>query len=434
MKYPSALRALTYRNYRLFAFGQGASLVGTWMQQVALSWLVFNMTGSSLQLSLVLFFGQIPSLVISPFAGVLIDRWRRRRLLLVTQSLAMCQAIVLACLTLSGRIEIWMVWPLSLFLGIVTAFDIIGRQAFLSEMVPDRRDLVNAIAINSSIVNGARLLGPALGAAVLAAGGSGVAFLLNALSYMAVLISLLRMQLAPKAPLGERTALLQGLGDGFRYAFGFVPIRAILLSLSVASMAGASYNVLLPELSVKALGGNASTLGMLNAASGAGALAAAVFLATRKSVVGMGIWIIRGAAIMGLGLIAFTVAGSLATAMLMLVCIGFGMMVQMATSNSLIQTIADPDKKARVMSFYTMAFLGMAPIGSLVTGMLTEHLGMQAALAINGICCLVSATILQWQLPRLRAMVLPIYIRLNLVEPLVQGVQSASVLRHVMRE
>jgi MFS family permease len=434
MNYPSALRALNYRNYRLFAFGQGVSLIGTWMQQIALSWLVFDMTGSSLQLSFVLFCGQIPSLIISPLAGVLIDRWRRHHLLLVTQSLAMLQAITLAYLTLTHQLAIWMVWPLSLFLGTVTAFDIIGRQAFLSEMVPDRHDLMNAIALNSSVVNGARLIGPALGATVLAMSGSGMAFLLNALSYMAVLVSLIRMDIAKEKPAITQTALLQGLRDGFRYAFGFVPIRAVLLSLSVASMAGASYNVLLPELSVVVLGGNTSTLGMLNAASGAGALIAAAFLATRKSVVGMGIWIIRGAAVMGIGLIAFTNISSLAPAALALLCIGFGMMVQMSTSNSLLQTIADPDKKARVMSFYTMAFLGMAPVGSLLTGLLVEHWGMQAALAINGAGCLLSAVILQWQLPRLRAMVLPVYIRLKLVEPLVQGIQGASVLRHAMRE
>ena len=354
------LRSLAHRNYRWYFLGQGISLVGTWMQQVAMSWLVFEMTQSSFQLSVVLFASQIPALFLSPVAGVLVDRWDRHRVLLLTQSLAMAQALLLALLTWTGRVEVWQLVLLSLFLGVVNTFDMTTRQAFLSEMVTRREDLGNAIALNSSMVNGARLIGPTLAGLILAQTSADVCFLLNSLSYLAVLLALLAMR--REGPPRKRAAepLWQGLREGFRYVGGFAPVRTLLLLLGLSSMAGTSYTVLLPEFTVRRLGGEAHTLAFLTAASGLGALTGALFLASRKSVLGLGRWLLLALTLLGMGLLSFAVVSQFMPAVLVLFVIGFGMMVQMASSNTLLQTITPEEKRGRVMSFYTLAFLGMA--------------------------------------------------------------------------
>jgi len=433
MKLKSLLRSLSHRNFRLFFLGQSISLIGTWMQQIAMSWLVFQLTNSSFQLGLVLFCGQIPALFLSPVAGVLIDRWNRHRLLLLTQTLAMLQAFLLAFLDMSGTIAVWQIWPLALFLGVVTAFDMTGRQAFLTEMVTNKQDLGNAVALNSSIVNGARLLGPSVAGLLLAETSAGICFLINGLSYVAVLIALLAMKLKLRELPRHRKKLHEGVMEGFSYAFGFAPIRIILLSVCVTSVAGSSYNVLLPEFATHSLHGSARTLGYLSAATGLGALAAAVFLAARSSVVGLGKWIWIGLALMGVGLVAFAHTTQLWVAMVALGVVGFGMMVQMAVSNTLLQTIVDDDKRGRVMSFYTMSFLGMAPLGSLLTGWLTARLGIVPALMINGSACLFSAALFCALLPRLRDLIRPIYIRLKIL-PVASGIEAASTLKLMTKE
>ena len=302
MKLPSALRALAYRNYRLFFFGQGISLIGTWMQQIALSWLVFTMTGSSLQLGLVLFCGQIPTLLLSPLVGVMMEGWNRRKVLMVTQCVALTQALLLTLLTLTDSVTLSIIWPLSLLLGVVTTFDVNARQSFISVMVEKREDMVNAIALNSSLVNSARLIGPALAAFVLAHSNAATCFGINSLSYLAVICSLWAMRGVSAAPAAVvKTPLLKSLNEGFTYVKDFVPFRVVLLNLSVASMAGAAYNVMLPEFSVHVLGGDASTLALLSSANGLGALAAAVMLAMRKKMVGLSRWIIAGNSMMGVG-------------------------------------------------------------------------------------------------------------------------------------
>jgi MFS family permease len=393
------LRSLAHRNYRLYFAGQAISLIGTWMQQVAMSWLVFQMTQSSFQLGVVLFAGQIPALFLSPVAGALADRWDRHRVLLWTQTLAMTQALLLTLLTWTGRIDVWQLIFLSLFLGIVNTFDMTTRQAFLSEMVSRRADLGNAIALNSLIVNGARLLGPALAGILLARTSAEVCFLLNGLSYLAVLLALLAMRL--EGPRGVRSAapLWQGLRDGFRYVREFAPIRTLLLLLALSSMAGTSYRVLLPEFTVRRLGGDARALAFLTAASGLGALTGAVFLAARKSVLGLDRWILLALTLLGLGLLAFVVVADFTLALLLLFTIGFGMMVEMAASNILVQTLVAEDKRGRVMSFYTMAFLGMAPLGSLLTGVLAAWLGLPIAFLINGLLCLAGAALFGLRIP-----------------------------------
>jgi MFS family permease len=428
------LRSLAHRNYRLYFAGQGVSLIGTWMQQVAMSWLVYQMTQSSFQLGIVLFAGQIPALFLSPVAGVLVDRWERHRVLLLTQTLAMVQAFLLALLTWTGCIDVWQLIALSLFLGVVNTFDMTTRQAFLSEMVTNRADLGNAIALNSSMVNGARLLGPTLAGFVLAQWSAKVCFLLNGLSYLAVLLALLAMRL--EGPRRERhtAPLWQGLREGFDYVLGFAPIRTLLLLLGLSSLAGMSYAVLLPEFTVRRLGGDARTLAFLTAASGLGALTGAFFLASRKSVLGLGRWILFAMTLLGLGLLAFAWVAEFLPALGVLFAIGFGMMVQMAGSNTLLQTIAAEDKRGRVMSFYTMAFLGMAPLGSLLTGVLAAWLGPAITLRINGLLCLTGATLFALSLPRLRVLVRPIYARLNILPPVTTGIAVASELESTMKE
>ncbi|MDE3060012.1 MAG: MFS transporter [Pseudomonadota bacterium] len=432
MKFQSLLRSLSHRNFRLFFMGQGVSLIGTWMQQIAMSWLVFRMTGSSFWLGIIMFCGQIPALFLSPVAGVLIDRWNRHRLILLTQTLAMLQAFALAALDMSGQIAVWQIVPLALFLGLVNAFDMPARQTFLVEMV-SRKDFSNAIALNSSMMNGARLIGPSLAGLLLASTSVATCFLINGISYLAVLAALLAMRLERPKPRHHKK-LREGLQEGFTYVTGFLPIRVLLLTLCVASMAGSSYNVLLPEFAVHTLHGGARTLGWLSTAAGTGALTGAVFLASRSSVVGLGRWIWIGLALMGGGLVAFMTVPSLWLALLLLMVIGFGMMVQMAGSNTLLQTISDEDKRGRVMSFYTMAFLGMAPVGSLLTGYLASRLGLFAAFAINGVSCLLGALAFFLLLPRLRDIIRPIYVRLKLIPPLAAGLQAASELRLIAKE
>ncbi|HEY7427586.1 MAG TPA: MFS transporter [Gemmataceae bacterium] len=428
------LRSLAHRNYRLYFAGQGTSLIGTWMQQIAMSWLVFQMTQSSFQLSVVLFASQIPALFLAPAAGVLVDRWNCHRVLLLTQTLAMVQAFLLALLTGTGVIAVWHLIVLSLFLGVVNTLDMTTRQAFLSEMVTNRADLGNAIALNSSMVNGARLIGPTLAGILLAQTSAGVCFFLNGVSYLAVLLALLAMRLGPPQRQRHTTPLWEGLREGFRYVSGFAPIRTLLMLLGLSSMAGMSYTVLLPEFTVHRLGGDARTLAFLTAASGLGALTAALFLASRKSVLGLGRWIFLALTLLGVGLLAFARVADLKLALLVLFAIGFAIMVEMAASNTLLQTIVAEDKRGRVMSFYTMAFLGMAPLGSLLTGVLAAWLGPPITLLINGLLCLVGAAFFAVNLPRLRVLVRPIYVRLNIVPPITTGIAAASELEMVTKE
>src|SRR5579884_416936 len=433
MNFHPLLCSLAHRNFRLYFSGQGISLIGTWMQHIAMSWLVFQMTQSSFQLSVVLFAGQVPTLFLSPAAGALADRWNRHRVLLLTQTLAMVQALLLALLTWTGRIDVWQLISLSLFLGVVNTFDMTTRQAFLSEIVTRRADLGNAIALNSLIVNGARLLGPTLAGIILAQTSADVCFLLNGLSYLAVLLALLAMRL--EGPRRERsTPLWQGLREGFRYVSSFAPIRTLLLLLALASMAGTSYTVLLPELTVRQLDGDAQTLAFLMAAAGLGALTGALFLASRKSVLGLERWILLALTLLGGSLLTLAVVADFLLALLVLFLIGLGIMVELAASNTLLQTIAAEDKRGRVMSFYTMAFPGMAPLGSLLTGMLATWLGLPLTCLINGLLCLAGAALFGFSLPHLCVLVRPIYVRLNLLPPLTSGIATASELETVTKE
>jgi MFS family permease len=405
---PPALRS---RNYRLFFAGQGISLIGTWMTQIATVWLVYHLTNSALMLGLIGFTSQIPSLLLTPFGGVFVERFDRHRILIGTQILAMVQSLTLAALALSGVIQIWHILALSLFQGIITAVDAPARQVFVTELVDRREDLANAIAINSTMFNGARLIGPAIGGLLIAQIGEAYCFLIDGLSYIAVIAALLAMRFKPKQiPVMDGNPL-QIIREGFDYAFSSPPIRAILLLSSLVSLMGMQYTVLVPVFADKILHGNAQTLGFLMAGSGIGALAGGVYLATRTTVIGLGRLIIIGPAILGIGLIIFALSRFLPLSLFAMLLIGLGTILQIAAGNTVLQTIVDDDKRGRVMSLYTMSFLGITPFGSLLGGTLADRIGATTTLLIAGIACILGSLFFSRQLPALKKIVYEIYQR-----------------------
>jgi MFS family permease len=415
-------RALRHRNYRLFFFGQSLSLIGTWLTRIATSWLIYRLTGSALLLGVLGFAGQIPTFLLAPLAGVLIDRWDRHRVLVVTQVLAMLQAALLAGLALAGVIDVWQVLGLSICQGIINAFDMPARQSMVVEMVEDRADLPNAIALNSSMVNAARLLGPSIAGVLIASVGEGYCFLVDAVSYLAVIASLLCMRIPPRGLAARPSRVLADFKEGLRYAAGFAPIRSVLLLLAVVSLMGTPYTVLLPVIAREVLGGGASTLGILTAASGLGALCGAVYLASRRSVVGLGRVIVGSTAVFGLGLIAFSRAGTLWLSLPLMFVTGGGMMLQMAASNTILQTIVDEDKRCRVMSLFAMAYFGTVPFGSLLAGVLATRLGAENTILAGGVACVAAALVFHRGLPELRRRLRPIYVRMGILPELAEGV------------
>jgi MFS family permease len=423
------VRALGHRNYQLFFSGQSVSLIGTWMTRIATSWLVYRLSGSAFLLGIVGFAGQIPSFILAPFAGVLVDRWNRHRLLVATQVLAMLQSFALAVLALTGLIKIWHVIVLSIFQGLINAFDMPARQTFLVEMIEKREDLPNAIALNSSMVNAARLLGPSIGGLIIAAVGEGWCFMLDGVSYLAVIASLLAMKMTPRTTKRSNEAnVLQQLREGWRYAVGFAPIRKVLLLLALVSLVGMPYTILMPVFANKILHGGPNTLGLLMAASGVGALAGAIFLAARKSVLGLGKFIPLTAGVFGAGLIAFSFSRVLWLSLILMVVTGLGFMVQMAASNTVLQTIVEEDKRGRVMSFYTMAFMGTAPFGSLLAGSMANRYGAPLTLMFGGVGCIAGALWFATSLRSLRRDVRPIYVKVGILPELATGIQQTSEL------
>ncbi|HEX6745723.1 MAG TPA: MFS transporter [Longimicrobium sp.] len=416
---PRMLRALRSRNYRLYFGGQGVSLVGTWMTRIATSWLVYRLTGSSLLLGVVSFAGQIPTFVLAPFAGVLVDRVDKHRMLVWTQVLAMLQSFALAILALTNVITVPEVIGLSLFQGLVNAFDMPSRQAFLVEMVDRREDLGNAIALNSSLVNGARLLGPSIGGILIAAVGEGWCFFIDGASYLAVIASLLMMRVTRRERIsGQPKRGLHQLAEGWRYVSRFAPIRSILLLLALVSLMGMPYTVLMPVVASQTLRGGPALLGALMAATGVGALCGALYLAQRTTILGLGRVIPAAAAVFGAGLVAFSFTRVEWLAVAVLVLVGFGMMVQMAASNTILQTVVDDDKRGRVMSFYSMAFMGMAPFGGLMAGALAHRIGAPRTILVSGIACMLAAAWFATRLPSLRTILRPIYREIGVLPPL----------------
>jgi MFS family permease len=403
------LPALRSRNYRLFFGGQGISLIGSWMTQLATIWLVYHLTNNPFMLGVVGFMSQIPSFFLTPLGGVFVDRFSRHRILIGTQILAMIQSLTLAVLTFTGIIHIWHIIALSLLQGIINAFDAPARQAFVSELVERRDDLANAIAINSTMFNGARLIGPAIGGLLIARVGSAYCFLIDGLSYIAVIVALLAMKFKPWRTTVTHGNPLEKIKEGFVYAFGFPPIRSILLLSAFFSFFGMQYTVLAPVFAEEILKGSAETLGFLMAASGVGALASGIHLATRQTVIGLGKLIVLGLAIVGIALIAFSLSRLLPLSLLAMLFVGLGAILVIAGSNTVLQTILEDDKRGRVLSLYTMSFLGMIPFGNLAAGALARQVGAPYTLIIDGIACIFGSIYFAKQLPELRKMVLAIY-------------------------
>jgi MFS family permease len=412
---PQLTRALQNRNYRLFFSGQSVSLVGTWITRVATSWLVYRLSGSLVLLGVVGFCGQIPTLILAPFAGVFVDRWDRQRILVITQVLSMLQSAALAALVFTGTITVPLVLALQVVQGIINAFDTPARQAFVVEMVEDRAHLPNAIALNSSMVNASRILGPSIGGIIIAAVGEGWCFTLDAISYVAVIASLLAMDVVRRvSPVGE-TRVLAELRTGFEYVSRFLPVRSALILLSLVSILGMPYTVLMPAIASTTLHGGPHTLGFLMTASGVGALAGAFYLASRRSVVGLGRAMLFATTMFGVGLVLFSFSRSLLMSLLVLPLVGGGMMVTMAATNTIIQTIVTDDLRGRVMAFYTMAFLGTAPIGSLIAGVVADRIGPAATILAGGLSVLAVALWFGARLPKLRELVRPIYVERGVI-------------------
>ena len=422
------MRALRYRNYRLFFGGQSVSLIGTWMTRIATAWLVYRLTHSAFLLGIAGFSLQIPILILGPFAGVWVDRLDRHRTLVITQVLSMIQSFWLAALALSGRITVTEIILLSLFQGAINAFDMPARQAFVVQMVEDRADLSNAIALNSSMVNGARLIGPSLAGIIIAAFGEGYCFLIDGFSYIAVIISLLLMHITSQQARSQRSRVLHELKEGWHYVSHFAPIRSILLLLGLVSLVGMPYSVLMPIFAGNVLHGGAHTLGFLMGASGVGALIGALALATRRSVVGLGRVVAITSAGFGAGLIGFSNSRWLPLSLLLMMVTGFSMMTQMASTNTILQTITEEDKRGRVMSFYSMAFQGTAPFGSLIAGAAAARIGAPRTLMIGGSLCIVGALWFCTELPRIRAIVRPIYRRMGIIPEVAAGMQAAAMV------
>lgn len=412
---PELLRALSSRNYRLFFGGQTVSLVGTWITRIATSWLVYRLTGSELLLGVVAFCGQIPTLILAPFAGVLVDRRDRHRILIVTQVLSMLQSLALAILALTGVITVTHILLLQVAQGIINAFDTPARQSFVVQMVEDRAHLPNAIALNSSMVNGSRIIGPSIGGVLIAAFGEGWCFMVDAISYLAVIWSLLAMTVERMDRQRPNTRAVDEMLDGFRYVIGFRPMWAALLLLSLVAIMGMPYTVLMPAIATNVLHGGPHTLGFLMTASGAGALIGALYLASRPSVVGLGMVMVRATMVFGASLVVFALSRNLWLSLAVLPFVGGGMMVETASTNTILQTIVEERLRGRVMSFYAMAFLGTAPLGSLLAGALAARIGATQTILWGGMACIVAAGWFAYNLEGLRELVRPIYLEKGII-------------------
>ena len=413
----SLTRALKHRNYRLFFSGQTVSLIGTWITRIATSWLVYRLTKSELLLGVVNFAGQIPLLLLAPFAGVWVDRWNRHRILVVTQILSALQSAALAFLAFT-HISVTQVIVLQVVQGLINAFDTPARQAFVVEMVADREDVPNAIALNSAMFNGSRIIGPTIGGVLLAAVGEGWCFAADAISYIAVIVSLVLMRDVRGRRASRQRKMLEEMREGWKYVSGFAPVRALLLIISIVSVAGMPYATLMPVIADQTLHGGPHTLGILMTASGAGALVGTMYLASRHTVLGLGRVIIAATAALSVGLIAFSFSKSLLLSICVLPLVGAGMMLQSSSANTILQTVVTEDLRGRVMAFYRVAVLGTMPIGSLLAGWVAQQIGAPRTILGGAVICLASAGYFATQRPKLAALIRPIYVERGIMEPL----------------
>ena len=398
----TVMRALKHRNYRLYFIGQGVSLMGTWMQIMAMSWLVYRLTVSPFMLGAISFSSQIPSLLLGPVAGVVSDRLNRHRIIVTTQVLSMLQAGALATLVLTDAIAVWHLFALSLLLGVINAFDMPARQSFVIDLLDSRRDLNNAIALNSMMINVARLVGPSIAGILIAVVGEGMCFLLNALSFIAVIAALLAMKVRPSRPARSGKSGLQQLREGYLYAFRFPPIKYMIALMATVSIMGLSFPVLMPIFAGQIFAGGPHTLGYLMAAIGIGAVIGGFYLAARKNAAGLEKALPAAAVLFGAALAFFSRTGDLITGLVVLFFAGLGMIVFISSTNTLLQTVVDDDKRGRVMSLYSMAFFGMAPFGSLLAGSLASSIGSQETVLLGGIVCILGGAVFAWRLPYMR--------------------------------
>ena len=420
------VRAFKYRNYRLFFGGQAISLIGTWMQSVALSWLVYRMTGSALLLGVAGFASQAPSLLLAPFTGPAADRFDRRKILLVTQSLSMLQSLLLALLVLFGEPQVWQIVALAAAAGMINAFDMPARQAFVIQLVEKREDLANAIALNSSMFNSARLIGPSVAGVLIAFFGEAVCFLANSVSYAAVIAALLAMRLPPARSPAPGARRRGGFVAGLRYAWGFPPIRYILLMMAVGSLLGMPYAVLMPAYVREILQGGPKTLGFIMSASGVGALLGALRLAGRRHPAGLERSIPLFTALFGLGLVAFSFSGSFPVSAACIACASFGMISFMASANTVIQTLVDEDKRGRVMALHSLSFMGMAPFGSLLAGWAASHIGVARTISLSGVLVLGATALFASRLGEVTAHAAPVYGRLGMAGEAAEELSEAE--------
>lgn len=393
-------RALRHRNFQLFFVGQGTSVIGSWMTRLATSWLVYRLTHSAFLLGVVGFAGQIVPFLLGPIAGVWVERLDRRRLLVWTQAAAAVQSLVMAALTIAHVITLWEIIALSALQGLISAFDAPGRHSFLIQMVDDREDLSNAIALNSSMVNGARLIGPAIAGLVIAAVGEGWCFLIDGISYFAVIASLQLMDIKPLGIRRGKAGMLVQMREGWDYVRSFRPLRTILLLFSLISLMGYPYFVLMPVFAVQVLHGGPHTLGWLATASGLGALLSALSLAVRKSVDGLTGMLPIAAGTLGCALILFGLSHVLWCSLFLMLFAGFGLMQVAAASNTIIQSLVSEDKRARVLSYYAMAFFGSAPFGSLLAGAMAHRIGAPSTIMFTGACCIAGCLWFLYELPQ----------------------------------
>jgi len=419
-------RSLKYRNYRLFFYGQSLSLIGTWMQRIAIPWLIYRMTGSAMLLGISGFAGQIPSLFLSPFAGVITDRWNRYNVLIWAQVLSMVHAFLLAWLVLSDNILIWQIILLSFLIGCISAFEIPARHSFVVEMVEKKEDLGNAIALNSLMFNGARLIGPSIAGILLAATGEGICFLINGISFMCVIISLLMMKIKKKDPVTKKSDIGKEFREGFAYVFGFLPIRHIILLLALVNVMVMFYSTLMPVFAKEILGGDSHTYGFLMGAAGMGALMGALFLASRETVIRLGRIIPAAVLLFGTGIVVLSFSRIFSVSLIIMIFIGMGLMLQAASSNTILQTITDDDKRGRVMSFYTMAVLGTAPFGSLLAGWLANKIGTPFTMMTGGVISIAGAFVFFTKLSELKQIVRPVYVKMGIIPEVAKGIQNAS--------
>jgi MFS family permease len=417
-KIKSTFSSLRSRNYRMYFMGQGFSLVGTWMGNVAMSWLVYRLSGSVFLLGLVGFTNQIPMLILSPISGVLTDRYDRHKIMLFAQVFFMLQSLTIALLVLFNLIQVWHIITLSVIFGIISAFDAPARHSLVIDLIDKPEDLSNAIALNSAIFNAARLVGPAIAGITIAVVGEGICFLLNAASFIAIIVALLKIRIPFKRPAGKTANLKESFAEGLHYTFQSVPIRTLLFLLAIMSLAGFPFLVLLPAYAKEILHGGADTLGFLMSALGAGALCGALYMAGRKSVLGLGGVISICAVTMGLAVAAASFSENIYLSLSLFFIGGLSMILSIAAVNTMLQTIADEDKRGRVMSFYSMALMGTTPIGNLLAGSVASGIGIPYTLLIGGAITVVSGILFQLNRKSFRKFVRPIYVNKGILPSL----------------